>query len=214
MKRFVSAIVVLVLTALFLFSYALAESTPLDSLSLQELEELYDGAVSELNRYVSEYSDKYFEEFLPYLSRVEPFSEAGTNWDVWIETLKLSDNFKKAPEKVMYYYILWGPKAEFVDSSFDNEKEPTKLRYPLISDDSEDWIYGFRFGVQEMAPGEIREITIPGKSAYADTYMIEGNYHTPLKAIVLCVPDNAGIKKQMKLLEELGDAILEKYSTP
>ncbi len=165
-------------------------TSKVDEAALSELETKFAAAQNEAVERAAELSDKYFDSFKSYKSRVRSFNAATAN----SQGLKTED-LKEGTGKVLTegdldylaYYIGFCADESIFDSSFDNYDEPTALSTPISADIG--LIEGWNAGVVGMKVGGVRELTVPGELAYGETQEICGGSNSPLKFIVMAIED-------------------------
>ena len=143
-----------------------------------------------------------FAKFSPYLPEVKAYNETAANGDAVAIRDLLSGTGRALGEKdgdYLAYYVGWCADETIFDSSLDNKTNPTSFSKAL--DVSVGMIEGWYQGVQGMKLGGIREITIPGKSAYGDQSEICGGYNKPLRFLVMAVAAEEPLKTISKELD-------------
>lgn len=156
-------------------------------------------------------SDKYFDEFSKYQSNVKAYNEASaTNGVLDTKDLKAGTGreLTEGDTDYMAYYIGWCADGEIFDSSLSmSEEDDTKAigLLPPISA-AGGLIEGWNQGVIGMKLDGVRQITMNGDLAYADTQEICGGYNKPLRFIVMPI---AADENLVKLQDELNRLMLE-----
>lgn len=142
-----------------------------------------------------EVSKKDFEKFKPYTSEIKAYNEASANEGEVQTRDVVKGNGRVIGEKdsdYLAYYVGWCADESIFDSSFDSNSSPTAFAKAL--DISMGMIEGWYIGAQGMKLGGIREITIPGKLAYADQTEICGGKNKPLRFLIMAVPAEDPLK--------------------
>ena len=148
----------------------------------------YESKYSEKVKKFKEVSASDYAKFSPYLSEVKAYNESNANGDVVQVRDLAKGEGRTLGEKdgdYLAYYVGWCADESIFDSSLDNDKNPSSFVKAL--DVSAGMIDGWYQGAEGMKIGGIREITIPGKLAYADQTEICGGYNKPLKFLVMAV---------------------------
>lgn len=158
-----------------------------------------------------ELSDKYFNSFNQYLSRVSTYDSAGIT-ELSNTDLIIGDGTEISTNKIEYsmYYIGWNPSGVIFDSSFNDGK--TELKLPLSHNSDGTWTFpggtvgsvieGWTKGLIGMKIGGIRELLIPSNLAYGEAGMgdtIPAN--TPIKFIVMAIPKITQVPIPPELIE-------------
>lgn len=132
----------------------------------------------------AELSERYFETFSAFQSRVAAFDADGVT-ELSTEDLVGGDGDELTNESTFTaYYIGWNPDGEVFDSSIDGEslKAPFTASPGMV-------IEGWTEGVAGMKVGGVRELTIPSDLAYGEAgsgELIGPN--TPLKFVIMVIP--------------------------
>lgn len=174
----------------------------------ERFNELYQKYLDAVDKQGDELSDKYFNDFVGYKSRVRAFNAADVN-AVDVKDLKEGTGAEVTDsEFVDYsaYYIGWLADETIFDSSFDDPANPTKLKSPLNG--TTNMIEGWLSGIVGMKIGGVREITIPAELAYGSTEQAGIPANSPLKFVVMLIdpvvdPEFEGSDELEKLIEEL-----------
>lgn len=178
-----------------------------DDAKLAEIEEAYNAKVAEAGERAEALSDKYFDTFVKYKSKVKAYNKNTANSE-GLKTVDLKEGDGKQLKEEDYdyfsYYIGWCADGEIFDSSLNDVDNPTGLSAPL--EDTSNTIAGWREGVVGMKLGGVREITMNGDLAYGDTREICGGTGSPLKFIVMAVETDAELAK---LYEDLNSLYLQ-----
>ncbi len=156
----------------------------LDQELISKLSDEYTKKNEEVNAEAAKYSDKYFNEFVKYKSRVKAYNSMTINNNgLSYEDLKKGSG-KKITEETDYfmYYIGWCANEEIFDSSFNNLENPTALSAPLSGDNL---IQGIIDGAIGMHLGGVREISIPNELAYGSEREICGGTDQSLKFVIM-----------------------------
>ena len=155
----------------------------------------YESNYSEKVKKFKEVSSGDYSKFSPYLSEVKAYNESSANGDTVQAKDLVQGTGRALGEKdgdYLAYYVGWCADESIFDSSLDNDKNPSSFVKAL--DTSMGMIDGWYQGVQGMKLGGIREITVPGKLAYADKTEICGGYNKPLKFLIMAVPAEDPLK--------------------
>ncbi len=165
-----------------------------DQARIQQLTEEYQAAVAAQTK---ELSDKYYDTFSPYASRVAAF-DADSVAEVTSEDLVVgTGDTITADSSYSAYYIGWNPDGVIFDSSLDDGS----LKAPLPVSPGR-VIPGWTQGVTGMKVGGIREIAIPSDLAYGENgsgELIPPN--TPIKFVVMIIPTPAPIDVPQELID-------------
>lgn len=155
----------------------------------------YENNYAEKVNKFKEVSANDYAKFSPYLSEVKGYNESAANGDT-VQARDLTEGTGRTlGEKdgdYLAYYVGWCADESVFDSSLDNDKNPSAFVKAL--DASIGMIDGWYQGMQGMKLGGVREITVPGKLAYADKTEICGGYNKPLKFLILAVPAEDPLK--------------------
>ena len=165
----------------------------------------YDELMAEYNDKVAaqtkELSDKYFETFKTYKSKVKSFNAASVT-DIKTEDLKVGTGKTIEEDSTDYsaYYIGWLSNEKVFDSSFDDFNNPTSLKAPLSGENS--LIEGWTRGIVGMKIGGVRLISIPSALAYGE----EGQgdeipANSPLKFIIMAIETPESIQPSDELTQ-------------
>lgn len=173
-------------------------NSKIDDAKLAEYKKAYEEVQAEF----TESTKDDYEKFIGYKNNtVKGYNETSANEG---EVVK-NDLLKGSGEKVsdsnyLAYYVGWCADESIFDSSFDNNDNPTGFAKAL--DPSLGMIEGWTQGVEGMRIGGIREITVPGKLAYADQMEICGGYNKPLKFLIMAVENKDPLKSLSTKLDE------------
>lgn len=134
----------------------------------------------------SELSERYFDIFSQYSSRVATFSPDGIDELVIDDLLVGSGDEVGDNTKIAAYYIGWNPDGEIFDQSVDGDS----LKAPFVVDGpaGASVIEGWQKGLVGMRIGGVRELTIPSAMAYGEEgsgELIPAN--TPLKFVIMAI---------------------------
>lgn len=181
-------------------------------MNMEQLETAYNDKSAELDEVGKELSNTYFEEFKSYKKNVKAYNSSTANSNgIQTKDLKEGDGETIGESDYSAYYIGWCSDESIFDSSFDNFKEPTTLKAPLVVEE-QSLIEGWYLGTEGMKLGGIREITIPGSLAYGDSQEICGNTNSPLKFIVMAIPTSDRLKEINTELNKIYNALISAYS--
>ncbi len=164
----------------------------------------YTEKAAEVNAEAAKYSDKYFDEFVSYKSRVKAYNSMTINNNgLSHEDLKKGSG-EKITEDTDYfmYYIGWCADEEIFDASFDNIESPTSLKAPLTNNGI---IQGLIDGIVGMRFGGVREVSIPNELAYGDSREICGGTDQSLKFIVMAIEKSeplATLTDELELIDQ------------
>lgn len=163
----------------------------------------YDQKIQErqakIDTQTKELSDKYYETFKQYESRVGSFDLNENNKELKTEDITTGDGEEIGDDsKFAVYYIGWNPSGKVFDGSIDGDK----LKEPLYYNDiyrgtlglesglaNASLIEGWKEGMKGMRVGGVRELTIPSDKAYGETG--QGNDippNTPIRFVVMAIP--------------------------
>ncbi|MBQ1372714.1 FKBP-type peptidyl-prolyl cis-trans isomerase [Candidatus Saccharibacteria bacterium] len=170
--------------------------------------ELYAKYIAALDEQGSKLSDKYFDDFSSYKSRVKAFNSADIT-KLEKKDLKVGDGAEVTDENFTAYsayYIGWLSDETIFDSSFDNADKPTALKTPLAG--SNNMIQGWIEGIVGMKIGGVRELSIPSALAYGDQAQDKIPANSPLKFVIMLLdpveePDFEGSEELEQLTNEL-----------
>lgn len=132
----------------------------------------------------TELSDKYYATLNEYSSRPAEYDKA-TITELKHEDIKVGDGEEiTADSSYFAYYIGWGPDGKVFDQSIDGRflKKPLAVTPGGV-------IQGWSQGVEGMKVGGIRELSIPSDLAYGETGSSSIEPNTPLKFIVMIIPE-------------------------
>lgn len=159
---------------------------------INQLSEEYTAKGQEIAARGSALSPKYFDDFVSYKSQVKAYNSANANAaGLEIKDLKVGTGKQLGDGDTDYmaYYIGWCADGSIFGSSFNDNDDPTSLAAPMIGSSS--MIEGWLQGIVGMKLGGVRQLTISGELAYADTQEICGGYNSPLKFIVWALEPDA-----------------------
>lgn len=180
---------------------------------IARLSDEYTAKGAEITAAAVPLSDKYFSTMKDLLPQVKAYNSANANSNgLNLVDVKVGTGAAITSETTDYesYYIGWCADGSIFDSSFsydasDTDKEhPKALLTPLTH--SENLIDGWKQGVIGMKIGGVRQITIPGELAYANTKEICGGYNKPLRFLVYMIEPDADLTR---LRAELADIELQ-----
>lgn len=163
---------------------------------VDQLSEEYTAKGQEIKARGAALSPKYFTDFVNYKSQVKAYNSANANAaGLDIKDLKVGTGktLGDGDTDYMAYYIGWCADGSIFSSSFDNNDDPTSLSAPLIG--NSEMIEGWLQGIVGMKLGGVRQLTIAGELAYADTQEICGGYNSPLKFIILALEPDADLAR-------------------
>ena len=181
-------------------------------MNMQQLQDAYSEKNAELDEVGEELSNTYFDEFKAYKKNVKAYNSSTANSNgVQSKDLKEGDGETIGDSGYAAYYIGWCSDESIFDSSFDNIKEPTALKTPIIVEEQA-LIEGWYLGTEGMKLGGVREITIPGPLAYGESQEICGGTNSPLKFIIMPVPISDRLKELNSELDKIYSALINAYS--
>lgn len=192
-QRVIIAIVAIVMLGSIIASYAAivisgsqkSSSTPeVDQSLISDLTAKYEAKSAEVDAAAKTFSDTYYNEFSAYQSEVKAYNETSANEGGLVKTdLKTGTGRELAEGDTDYfaYYIGWCADETIFDSSLDSGalKAPLSANVGLIE--------GWNLGVVGMKLGGVRELTIPGELAYANSREICGGMNKPLKFVIMAI---------------------------
>ena len=165
----------------------------------QEEEDRYNELMNEYEGKVDELSSKYYEKFAKYKNRIKSFNQADIS-EVKKVDLKEGTGAKVTDSEFTEYsayYVGWLKDGTVFDSSFDDDKNPTKLGAPLAG--NANMIEGWKQGIVGMKIGGIREISIPSALAYGEEGSNDIPANSSLKFIIMLIDPS----EQPEVSEEL-----------
>lgn len=204
-QRVVIIIIAILMLGSMIASYAaivLAGGTSGSGISKAKIAE-YEAAYNEKLAAFKEVSQKDFELFMQYKSRIKSYDETLANaGEVQKKDLLKGSGNKLAEGDNNYlaYYVGWCADGSVFDSSLDNTDEPSSFNKAL--DASLGMIDGWNIGVVGMRLGGVREITIPGEKAYGENMEICGGYNKPLKFLVMAVAKEEPLSSAAAAVDE------------
>lgn len=152
----------------------------------------------ELKKVSEKLSDQHFSTLVSYKDKVKAYNATSVD-DAGLKTFDLKNgNGTEITDSTHYYayYIGWCADESVFDSSFDDPKNPKKLKEPLQVSDPKNLIAGWSEGIKGMKIGGVREVDIPGVLAYGDKREICGGKNSPLKFIILPIEVTEEYKKK------------------
>lgn len=166
----------------------------------QSDQERYNSLVTEYQNAVKaqseELSEKYYDEFNQYASRVGKF-DADSVTELKTKDLKVGDGDELTSDSTFTaYYIGWTPDGVIFDSSLDDGslKAPFTASPGMV-------IEGWSEGVDGMKVGGVRELTIPAEQAYGETGSGESiPPNTPLKFVLMVIPTPEQVEVPQELI--------------
>lgn len=163
-----------------------SSSTLADSDKEERFYELYEEYSQEVSAQAAVLSTEYFDTFAPYKSRVKSFNAAAIT-EVTYTDLVIGTGEEVVEEFYDYsaYYIGFLSDETIFDSSFNDSSNPTALTSPLSGGQM---IEGWNQGIIGMKLGGIREISIPSDLAYGDTENGSIPASSPLKFVIMLIP--------------------------
>ncbi len=164
-----------------------------DQARLNELQAQYQ---KDVDAQTKQLSDKYFDTFNGYSSRVSTFDAAGVT-ELKTEDLTVGDGEVLTAESTFTaYYLGWTPDGKVFDGSIDGNK----LKAPFTASPGQ-VITGWSEGVVGMKVNGVRELSIPSDKAYGATGngTIPGN--TPLKFVMMVIPTPETVEVSQELID-------------
>lgn len=166
----------------------------------QSDQERYNSLVTEYQNAVKaqseELSEKYYDEFNQYASRVGKF-DADSVTELKTKDLKVGDGDELTSDSTFTaYYIGWTPNGVIFDSSLDDGslKAPFTASPGMV-------IEGWSEGVDGLKVGGVRELTIPAEQAYGETGSGESiPPNTPLKFVLMVIPTPEQVEVPQELI--------------
>lgn len=215
-QRLIFALVAFVLLGSSLAAYVLIVmgngTVNYSKMTMDQLQTAYSDKLAEIETVSSRLSEQYFEEFKSYKKNVKAYNSTTANSNgVQSKDLKEGDGDTVNKNNYNAYYIGYCSNEDIFDSSFDNYDEPTSLKSPLDLS-SVSLIEGWYLGAEGMKFGGVREITIPGSLAYGETTEICGDTNSPLKFIIMAIPQDAELTKLNTELSKIETALYAAYT--
>lgn len=177
---------------------------------IKELSDKINQKEEQLAKATAPLSDKYFETLKSYKKEVKAFNATTAN----NEGLKTKDlqvgtgrTLKAKDTNYLAFYIGFCADETVFDSSFDDFKNPKKLKNPL---GGANLIKGWMEGIDGMKLGGIRQLSIPSELAYKEQEIC-GKANSPLKFIVLALEEEPEIAKLNKEIRELSVELQKLY---
>lgn len=164
-----------------------------DQARVQQLTSEYQSKVAAQKE---ELSEKYYDTFKQYESRVASFDAVGVN-ELKTEDLAEGDGETlTADSSFTAYYIGWTPDGKVFDGSIDGDslKQPFDVTPGQV-------IQGWSKGVEGMKVGGVREVAIPSDLAYGEQgsgTLIAPN--TPIKFVIMVIPTPETISMPQELI--------------
>lgn len=158
--------------------------TEISDEKILEYKDAYEVKLKELQ----EATKEEYETLAAYRGEVKAFNETAANSAVSSRDLKVGSGRElgEGDSDYMAFYIGFCADETVFDSSFDDFDNPTGFSAGGVLNLSElSLIEGWYAGMVGTKLGGVREITIPGELAYADTRELCGGTYKPLKFIVL-----------------------------
>ena len=185
---------VAIYVAIILSASSSAEESSVNDALVAEYQSEYNEKKAELDELSAALTDKYYEKFSGYRSKVKSFNanNANSNKTVKTEDLKIGSGEQLSATSDGYgaYYIGWCSDETVFDSSFDDFDNPTTLKEPLVVE-KDSLIEGWYLGVAGMNVGGARIVTIPGELAYGESYnpcdSESEEVNVPLKFLIMPV---------------------------
>jgi len=174
-----------------------SQTSSLTDEETQRLQELLNEYQANIDAQAKELSDKYFETFKQYRSRVKAYNAADVT-GLKVKDLKVGSG-REITEltDVDYaaYYIGWLSDETVFDSSFDDYANPKSLKEPLQGSQQmiQGWLEGIAKGTEEgyiwdgMRIGGVREVTIPAVMGYGSAAQGDIPANSPLKFVIMLI---------------------------
>lgn len=171
----------------------------IDQQKVAEYQEAYDDLQAEF----STLTQDDFDEFIKYKSEITGYNESTAN-DSGVVTKDLKTGtgaeITEGNTDYLAYYVGWCGDESIFDSSFNDNKNPTK--FIKILDASLGMIEGWNQGVEGMKIEGIREITVPSNLAYGETMEVCGGTNKPLKFMVMAKEKTGELAELAKEIDE------------
>lgn len=170
------------------------QNSQTETANIQTLTAQYQADVAAQTK---ELSDKYYDTFAPYQSRVAPFDAASVT-ELKTEDLAAGDGETlTADSSFTAYYIGWTPDGKVFDSSIDGDslKAPFEVTPGRV-------IEGWTKGVVGMKVGGVRELSIPSDLAYGESGSGDSiPPNTPIKFVVMVIPTPEPVQMPQALID-------------
>lgn len=175
-----------------LSSNSSSQASKASEAEIAELQTKYEEAYGKYQEEAVKFGQPYFDEMLGYKSRVKSYNAESANGSGLVTNdIKVGDGAEITDETSYFaYYIGWCADESIFDSSFDSNDNPTALKEPLVVQDPQSMIEGWSQGIAGMHLGGVRELSVPGELAYKDSQEICGGTYSPLKFVVMALPQD------------------------
>ncbi len=178
-----------------------------DKAAVEAAQKEYQAAMSDyqskVNAQATELSQKYYDTFSAYSSRVGQFDAAAVT-ELKTEDLLVGDGEEvKDDTKLAAYYIGWNPSGVIFDQSIDGQS--LKAPFTIDGPSNTSVIEGWKKGLIGMKIGGVRELTIPAELAYGGVAKGENiPANTPLKFVIMAVsqPETITEPEMPKVLKD------------
>lgn len=167
----------------------------------QQDQQRYDSLLAEYQAEVAaqetELSERYYDEFSQYASRVSAFDAASVT-ELQTEDLKVGDGEELTADSTFTaYYIGWNPEGTIFDGSLDDGA----LKAPFTASPGS-VIQGWSDGVIGMKVGGVRELTIPSDLAYGETGSGDAIApNSPIKFVMMVIPTPETVQVPQELFD-------------
>jgi len=167
----------------------------------QQDQQRYDSLLAEYQAEVAaqetELSERYYDEFSQYASRVSAFDAASVT-ELQTEDLKVGDGEELTADSTFTaYYIGWNPEGTIFDGSLDDGT----LKAPFTASPGS-VIQGWSDGVVGMKVGGVRELTIPSDLAYGETGSGDAIApNSPIKFVMMVIPTPETVQVPQELFD-------------
>lgn len=157
---------------------------------LKQYQSDYAKYQAKVNQQGDELSKTYYDQFVPYASRVAVFDKALAEKELATEDIVVGEGeVVDGNTKLALYYVGWNPNGKVFDQSIENGK----LKAPLAVANGltqAGLIEGWKEGLIGMKIGGVRELTIPSAKAYGSQGGGSDDIpaDTPLKFVVMAIP--------------------------
>lgn len=167
----------------------------------QQDQQRYDSLLAEYQAEVAaqetELSERYYDEFSQYASRVSAFDAASVT-ELQTEDLKVGDGEELTADSTFTaYYIGWNPEGTIFDGSLDDGT----LKAPFTASPGS-VIQGWSDGVVGMKVGGVRELAIPSDLAYGETGSGDAIApNSPIKFVMMVIPTPETVQVPQELFD-------------
>ena len=145
----------------------------------------------------AELSDKYFDTFNSFVSRVGEFDAASVTELQTEDLIVGTGDSITSTSSFTAYYIGWMPSGEIFDSSISDDGLSLSDPYSVTAGSV---IEGWSTGADGMKVGGVRELTIPSDLAYGEDGSGDIPADTPLKFIIMIIPTPDAVEMPEELI--------------